>query len=120
MSGPEDFRRQREPVFSVRGNGKPGRAPESIALDGPARDIDEAAQRAHLRQVERAVAEVCGPAPPTRLEAIAELLAVLPYGDMIEFAQGCGGDAAAIFNWATANVRFNWAKANVRRAGDAS
>ena len=111
MSSADDYgRRQREPVFSVKNGGQPMRVPASIAIDGPARDIDEAAQRAHLRQIERAVAEVCGPEPPTRLEAIAELLAVLPYGDMMELAQGCCGDAAAIFNWATANVR---------RAGDA-
>jgi hypothetical protein len=106
MSGADDYgKRQREPIFSVRNGGQPTRAPASIALDGPARDIDDEAERAHLQKVHEAVAQLRGPEPPTRLQAIAELLAVLPYGDMMELAQGCCGDAAGIFNWATANVR---------------
>jgi hypothetical protein len=47
---------------------------------------------------------------PRWLEEIAGLLVQLPYGDMIEYAEGTAGDPAKI---------FAWAQAKVREAGDA-
>jgi hypothetical protein len=36
---------------------------------------------------------------PRWLEEIAGLLVQLPYGDMIEYAEGTAGDPAKIFAW---------------------
>ena len=107
MSSPDDYgKRQREPIFSVRG-GKAGRSPESIALDGQARDLDEAATNAHLRQVEHAVAQVLG---PTRLQEIAGLLLALPYGDFVEMSEGIKSQGSEDL----ARLIHQWAKANAR------
>jgi hypothetical protein len=128
MSGPEDYgpigiRDQRQPrveprvpTFLTGQGGKPLRADRPCDVDPPP------APAVSLAKLERAVSAAQAAAEwsagePTRLQAIAELLAVLPYGDMMELAAGCCGDAAAIFNWATANV---WGVANISEVDDLS
>jgi hypothetical protein len=116
MSGPDDYgpigiRDQRQPrveprvpTFLTGQGGKPLRAERPC-------DVELRPEPAvSLAKLERAVSAAQAAAAwsagePTRMQEIAELLAVLPYGDMMELAAGCCGDAAAIFNWATANVR---------------
>jgi hypothetical protein len=128
MSGPEDYgpigiRDQRQPrveprvpTFLTGQGGKPLRAERPCDVE------PRPAPAVSLAKLERAVSAAQAAAEwsagePTRLQAIAELLAVLPYGDMMELAAGCCGDAAAIFNWATANVR---GVANISEVDDLS
>jgi hypothetical protein len=106
MSSPDDYGKRRQPIFGTR-DGKPGRALELLEVAESARDLDEAATNAHLRQVEHAVAQVLG---PTRLQEIAGLLLALPYGDFVEMSEGIKSQGSEDL----ARLIHQWAKANAR------
>ena len=110
MSGPEDFRRQREPVFSVKSGGQPMRTERPCDVEPPSLPA--------LMKIERAVSAAQAAAAwrtgePTRLEAIAELMLELRWEEFVSMSEGItdGGHVGAASMHA-------WAKANVRRARD--
>jgi len=94
MSSSDDYGKRHAPTFTTMPDGKPGRF---VGL----REPDEPPPPDPLVK-QRAISGVVG---PTWLEEIAGLLVQLPYGDMIEYAEGTAGDPAKIFAWAQAKVR---------------
>ena len=109
----DDYGSRRAPAFLTHGDGKVGRPAARIALNGE--DPRETEPSSWLMKLEPAVtaaqaAREWNSGEPRWLEEIAGLLVQLPYGDMIEYAEGTAGDPAKI---------FAWAQAKVREAGDA-
>jgi hypothetical protein len=120
MSGPDDYARQRPPVFLTR-DGKAGRAGTLMPM--PCDVEPPPAPAVSLAKLERAVSAAQAAAAwsacePTRLQVIAGLLLELPYGDFVLMTEGIMEESSEK-SAELAKELHSWAMANVRRAGDA-